>query len=233
MGRNKISWKGMVDGALFLLLLNQMGYVLTGQQHHEGTGTVMVLLVLCHNLLNRRWFGAVGKGKYNSRRLFGTALNFLTIALMSALFISGVIMSRYVFDFLPIRGGRALARRVHILCAYWGFLLMAVHMGMHWDGMKRRMGNTFGKGETEGKRMLSAVGWAVSVYGIYAFYRHEILSFLWMKNEFAIFDQQSVFFFVMDYLAMIILIVKVTNCMLVKHTKKTKRLDHTVTKKGT
>lgn len=211
MGRNKISWKGMVDGALFLLLLNQMGYVLTGQQHHEGTGTVMVLLVLCHNLLNRRWFGAVGKGKYNSRRLFGTALNFLTIALMSALFISGVIMSRYVFDFLPIRGGRVLARRVHILCAYWGFLLMAVHMGMHWDGMKRRMGNTFGKGETEGKRMLSAVGWAVSVYGIYAFYRHEILSFLWMKNEFAIFDQQSVFFFVMDYLAMIILIVNVTN----------------------
>ncbi len=211
MGRNKISWKGMVDGALFLLLLNQMGYVITGQQHHEGTGTVMVLLVLCHNLLNRRWFGAVGKGKYNSRRLFGTALNFLTIALMSALFISGVIMSRYVFDFLPIRGGRALARRVHILCAYWGFLLMAVHMGMHWDGMKRRMGNTFGKGETEGKRMLSAVGWAVSVYGIYAFYRHEILSFLWMKNEFAIFDQQSVFFFVMDYLALIILIVNVTN----------------------
>ncbi len=211
MGRNKISWKGMVDGALFLLLLNQMAYVLTGQQHHERTGTVMVLLVLCHNLLNRRWFGAVGKGKYNSRRLFGTALNFLTIALMSALFISGVIMSRYVFDFLPIRGGRALARRVHILCAYWGFLLMAVHMGMHWDGMKRRMGNTFGKGETEGKRMLSAVGWAVSVYGIYAFYRHEILSFLWMKNEFAIFDQQSVFFFVMDYLAMIILIVNVTN----------------------
>ena len=107
MGRNKISWKGMVDGALFLLLLNQMGYVITGQQHHEGTGTVMVLLVLCHNLLNRRWFGAVGKGKYNSRRLFGTALNFLTIALMSALFISGVIMSRYVFDFLPIRGGKA------------------------------------------------------------------------------------------------------------------------------
>ena len=211
MGRNKISWKGMVDGALFLLLLNQMGYVLTGQQHHEGTGTVMVLLVLCHNLLNRRWFGAVGKGKYNSRRLFGTALNFLTIALMSALFISGVIMSRYVFDFLPIRGGRALARRVHILCAYWGFLLMAVHMGMHWDGVKRRMGNTFGKGETEGNRMFSSVGWAVSVYGIYAFYRHEILSFLWMKNEFAIFDQQSVFIFVMDYLAMIILIVNVTN----------------------
>ncbi len=32
-----------------------------------------------------------------------------------------------------------------------------------------------------------------------------------MKNEFAIFDQQSVFFFVMDYLAMIILIVNVTN----------------------
>ena len=97
------------------------------------------------------------------------------------------------------------------------------------------MGKPFGKAEIEGKRkgLISAVGWAASAYGIYACYRHEIFSFLFMKNEFAIFNQQSVFLFILDYLAMIILIVKVTNCMLVKHTKKTKRLDHTVTKKGT
>ena len=234
MSKKQIPWKGMVDGALFLLLLNQMAYVLTGQPHHERTGTVMVLLVLCHNLLNRRWFGAVGKGKYNPRRLFGTVLNFLTFGLILALFVSGAVMSRYVFDFLPIHGGRALARRVHIACAYWGFLLMAVHIGMHWDGIKRRMGKLFGKAEIEGKRkgLISAVGWAASAYGIYACYRHEILSFLVMKNEFAIFNQQSVFLFVLDYLAIIILIVKVTSCMLVKHNKKTNRLDRTVAKKG-
>lgn len=235
MSKKQIPWKGIIDGTMFLLLLNQMAYVLTGQPHHERTGTVMVLLILCHNLLNRRWFGAVGKGKYNPKRLFGTVLNFLTLGLILALFVSGVVMSRYVFDFLPIHGGRALARRVHITCAYWGFLLMAVHMGMHWGGIKRRMGNIFGKAgiKEKQKRIVSAAGWAVSAYGIYAFYRHEILSFLLMKNEFAIFNQQSVLLFVLDYLAMIILMVKVTNFVCVKHKKKDNRLDSNLAKKGT
>lgn len=213
MGRNRIPWKGIVDGAMFLLLLNQMAYVLTGQQHHEKTGTVMVLLILCHNLLNRRWFETVRKGKYNAKRLFGIALNFLTLALVLALFISGVVMSRYVFDFLPIHGGRALARRVHITCAYWGFLLMAIHIGMHWNGIKGRIGNAFGRAKVEEKpkKMVSIVVWAVSAYGIYAFYRHEIFSFLFLQNEFAIFNQQPALLFVLDYLAMITLIVNVTS----------------------
>lgn len=185
--RNKIPWKGIVDGAMFLFLLNQMVYVLTGQHHHERTGTAMVLLILCHNLLNHRWFGAVRKGKYNSRRLLGLVLNFLTLAAVLGLFISGVVMSRYVFDFLPIHRGRALARRVHIFCAYWGFLLMAVHIGMHWNGIKRRMGNTFGRAELEGRKK-----WTVSVLG-----------------------------FILDYLAMVILIVNLTS-----HLTGMKRKEH-------
>lgn len=224
MGRNRMPWKGIIDGTMFLLLLNQMAYVLTGQRFHEWTGTVMILLILCHNYLNRKWFGAVRKGKYHFRRLFGTVLNFFILIFVLGLFISGILMSRYVFDFLPVHGGRAIARRVHLFCAYWGFLLMTIHMGIHWNGIKGKAGKRFGKKKLteKEKRMLSAAGWAVSVYGIYALYRHEIPSFLFLRNEFAIFNQQAVLLFIFDYLAMTVLMVKVTS-----YVTRVKRKEHT------
>lgn len=29
--------------------------------------------------------------------------------------------------------GMSLARRLHILGSYWGFLLMSIHLGLHWN----------------------------------------------------------------------------------------------------
>ena len=55
--------------------------------------------------------------------------------------ISGVIMSREVFSFLPLSGGTGFARTLHMLSSYWGFLLMGVHLGLHWGmmmGLARR-----------------------------------------------------------------------------------------------
>lgn len=34
--------------------------------------------------------------------------------------------------FLPIRWGMALGRVIHLLCAYWGYLLLSLHLGLHW-----------------------------------------------------------------------------------------------------
>ncbi len=213
MSRKKTPWNRAVDGVMVLLLLNQMAFVLTGQQVHEWAGALMLLLVLCHNLFNRRWFTALHKGAYKPRRLFETAVNLLLVVILLGLLISGVVMSWYAFDFLPIRGGRALARRVHIFCAYWGFLLMTIHIAMHWNGIKGGLRRMFaGKELSEkGKRFFSGLSWVVSVYGIYAGYRHEILSFLLLQNEFAMFQEQSIFGFVLDYLAMMGLIVNMTD----------------------
>ena len=38
--------------------------------------------------------------------------------------------------------GKLFVLRLHMLSAYWGFLLMGVHIGLHWGmimGMARRM----------------------------------------------------------------------------------------------
>ncbi len=66
-------------------------------------------------------------------RVYQTIVNVLVFVSMLALMYSGIVMSRYVFDVLPISGGMVLARRLHILGSYWGFLLMSVHLGLHWN----------------------------------------------------------------------------------------------------
>lgn len=47
--------------------------------------------------------------------------------------ISGIILSRHALAFLPMKGGRSLARNLHMISAYWGFVLMSVHLGFHWS----------------------------------------------------------------------------------------------------
>ena len=56
--------------------------------------------------------------------VYFNALYWLTrLAYILAQMYSGVVISRYVFDFLPIGGGMPIARRLHILGAYWVFIL--------------------------------------------------------------------------------------------------------------
>ncbi len=60
---------------------------------------------------------------------------------MAVLMYSSIVLSRYVFAFLPIERGLALARRLHILGSYWGFLMMSLHLGLYWNmvlGMIKR-----------------------------------------------------------------------------------------------
>ena len=53
---------------------------------------------------------------------------------MAVLMYSSIVLSRYVFAFLPIERGLALARRLHILGSYWGFLMMSLHLAVEVSG---------------------------------------------------------------------------------------------------
>ena len=56
--------------------------------------------------------------------------------------LSGVILSNHVFPSITIRGWRSFARSLHMISAYWGFVLMSLHLGLHWNmmmGMARKL----------------------------------------------------------------------------------------------
>ena len=121
---------------------------------------------------------------------------------------SGVVLSEHALSFLPIKGGRVFAREVHMIAAYWGFVLMSLHLGLHWSimtGMAKRFVKEF---STVGKWLLRGIAALIAGYGVHAFIQREIGRYMLLKNHFVFFDFEEPFiFFLADYMAVMILFV--------------------------
>lgn len=205
MIKPKMILKIFTDLTMTIILLFQMAYMLIGNMAHEWIGTAMIALFLLHHLLNIRWYGNLFKGKYSGIRILQTVVNFAVLFCMFALMISGIIMSRVVFSFLPINGGMGFARMLHMVTAYWGFLLMSVHLGLHW-GMVMRMIRKIRRQEESSKLqtwLLRVLAVAISGFGMHTFLKHNLISYMLLKNQFVFFDmQQPLISFLAEYLAM-------------------------------
>ena len=200
----KMRWKIAIDILMSVLLLLLMAYQVVGDYLHEICGTIMLVLFLIHHILNVRWYKSLLKGKYTLQRIIGIVLNAALLAAMLSLAYSGIILSRHIFDFLPITSGMALARVMHLSASYWGFVLMSLHIGLHW-GM---VTGIFYRIE-EGKKRTVLV-WAarffaaaVAVYGVVCFWHANILSYMFVKVEFVFFDfEKSAALVFTEYIAM-------------------------------
>lgn len=203
--KTKMKLKMGIDILMTALLLGLMAYQITGQALHEWFGTGMLVLFIAHNILNIRWYGSLFKGRYRLPRTIQTAVDFSVLAAMLCLGYSGIVMSRHVFAALPIGGPMATARSMHMAVSYWGFVLMSFHLGMHWGmvtGMCGRM--------LKGRKMTGAVTWVLRLsaaliagYGLFCFIRKDIVSYMFLKNEFVFFDfEQSMLPVILKYAAM-------------------------------
>ena len=124
-----------------LLLMAHEAYELIGQTAHEWLGIGTFTLFVLHHILNRHWHCGVFKGRYTAMRWIQTTLVILILLTMCGSVVSGIQLSRYALSFLPLNGGGAFARNIHMLSAYWGFVLMSLHLGFHWS-MVVRMAKT-------------------------------------------------------------------------------------------
>lgn len=127
----KMILKLTVDMAMTVVLFLLMAYELIGQAVHEWIGIGMFILFIIHHILNSGWSRNLLKGRYKPARTVQTIIVFLVLCTMIGSMISGVILSRHALSFLPIKGGRAFARSLHLVSAYWGFVLMSLHLGLH------------------------------------------------------------------------------------------------------
>lgn len=198
-----------VDAAMSVSMLLLMAYGLVGEAAHEWIGMGMFALSVVHHILNRKWLLAVGKGKYTPIRVLQTALVGIIFLSMFGSMISGVVLSRYVFAFFPKHGGYELAQQVHILCAYWGFVCMSLHLGLHWS-MMLAMARKHLQLSSMRTWSLRLIGWLWALYGAFAFHRRGIMLFLLFKSHFVFFDySEPLIAFLLDYLAVMGLFVAV------------------------
>ena len=141
---------------------------------------------LPHHALNFGWHRSLFRGKYMPVRAMQTLVNPLLLAAMLGTMVSAVILSREVFAFLLISGGIALARPMHIFCSFWSFVLMALHLGLHWKmvlGMVRWVTGPVSSPALRGTLRIG--GAAVAVYGLYALVKNQMVSY---QSSFVFFD---------------------------------------------
>ena len=194
-----------IDLVMTALLLCQMAYMLIGETAHEWMGTVLFFLFVLHHILNGRWYRNLLKGRYTGLRLLQLIVNILIFFAMISLMVSGIMMSREVFAFLPIEGGMGFARILHMLTAYWGFILMSFHLGLHWGMIMGMMRKVSGCKKPSAVRIWSfqALALLISGYGIFAFIKHNIADYLFLRTQFVFFNmEQPLAQFFGEYLAM-------------------------------
>lgn len=196
--------KRIVDGMMTLGLLFLMGYQLWGESAHEWAGAGMLLLFLAHNFLNRSWYKNLFRGRFTPMRLVQIGVNMLLLTAMLAQMYSGIVMSRHVFAFLSIDGGVAAARRLHILGAYWGFVLMSVHLGLHWNMFLNTAGKRgAGRLPRLPRSVLFLAGLAIAVYGLSVFIRRDFPVYMFLRTEFVFLDyDEPVWLFYLDYICL-------------------------------
>ena len=212
----KTAARRLVDLLMTVVLLLLMACFLTEQESHEWLGAGMLVLFVIHHILNFQWLKALIRGKYTPFRVLQTALVLLVLFCMLGSMLSGIWMSRYVFDFLPTQGHMGLARTAHLLCAYWGFLLLSAHLGLHWGiilgAARKAVGNKKPSAlRTAVLRVLTA---GISGYGVYAFFKHRIADYLFLRSHFVFFDyDQPPILYFLDLLAMMGLWIALSYCL--------------------
>ena len=193
-----------IDITMTILSVILMGgnYLFPADIVHEILGVALFVLWAIHIFLNRRWYGAIFKGKYNPYRIMQTVINCCILICTIFLMISGIILSNQLFTFLNIQSGLGFARIAHLLSSHWYYLFMSLHIGLH-------MGRLF---QNVAAKILPRILLAlVCLYGLYAFIARGVWKYLILKQQFFFFDlERGYILFAMDYISIIILFAVVS-----------------------
>ena len=179
--------------ALDLLLLGDLFFLMAIPYTHKGphvmAGMLFFLLLAVHHVFNIRWAKGLSRGRWNRKRLLETFTNGALAVVMVLLFYSCLfIMAKHGRWPITLPGTRQLASQIHMLCAYWGFLLMSFHLGLHGQ-MLISLFKKYVSPAPKAKAIAGAILWALSAYGVYAFISLHWIDYLFLLTHFMEWDQ--------------------------------------------
>ncbi len=138
-----------LDLFLFTSFLVFMEPTLTGIPFHEWLATAAILAFLIHILTQWDWIIAVGK-RFFQKLFHQSRLNFVLDLLlflsMTTVILSGFLISRSVLPALGLPEARNFFwRRIHDASANLTLVIVAVHVGLHWDWIVNTAKRIFGR----------------------------------------------------------------------------------------
>ena len=198
--------KILIDVLMTLALLFLMGYQFWGNVAHEWVGAGLFLLFILHHILNRQWHQNLFRGRFTPSRILSLILDLLLFMDMLGLMASGMMLSNHVFAFMNLHGGLSFARLLHMAASHWGFVLMALHLGLHWGMFMGFAKKVFKLKQPSRacKILLPILGAGIAIYGLIAFIRRDLFTYMLVRTQFVFLDfSEPVPLFYLDYLAMI------------------------------
>lgn len=228
---NKIRLPLDIMMTLVSIVLMGGNYLFPADIVHEILGVALFVLWAIHIFLNRRWYGAIFKGKYNPYRIMQTVINCCILICTIILMISGIILSNQLFTFLGIEKGLGFARIAHLLASHWYYLFMSLHIGLHVGVITNKMRHpapinchpelVSGSSTNEMPKQLRhdklrktiprILLVLTSFYGLYAFIDRRVWKYIVLKQQFFFFDlERGYILFAMDYISIIILFAVVS-----------------------
>jgi len=177
------SLRRIIDINMTVLLLLQMAYQVMGEAAHEWLGMSMTALVIVHQILNRRWYGAMLKGRYSAYRAVSTCVNVLLLASFALTAFCGMAMSNYAVPFMYGIVRVSLVRLTHLSMSHWSFVLMGLHLGLHLPVMLAKLNP-----KAAARRALSVACAAAAGVGLWLFLRNGMPNYMFFRVPFAFLD---------------------------------------------
>lgn len=196
--------KVIIDIVMTCLFIVLMGYYAVEDKAHEVIGTITFVLFIIHHILNIKWYKSIFKGKYNFQRIFHLIINLLLFLSMIGMMVSGIMLSAHVFSFLNIPT-TMFARELHMASTSWGFVLMAIHIGLHLGAMLGKINKKMKNSTFEYVYYFILV--LLGVGGLYSFIKMKLWEDMFLVNHFKFYDYElSPVMFYLQYFLMLVFI---------------------------
>lgn len=149
-----------------------------GEAPHEWLGIAETVLVILHQVLNRKWYAALFRGTYSVYRVVAAAGSMMLLAAFFLTAVSGMAMSIHATPFLYGIIPAVAARRMHLSMSGWCFIFMGVHLGFH-IACKKTEGGRFSR------KWVSGIVLVAAAAGLYLFFRNRVPDYLLFRTPFA------------------------------------------------
>lgn len=151
------------------LLLLGLSYWWLGNTVHELAGTAMFLLVIVHNVFNRRWYGTIARASRQPRGLVNVVATSALLSTMLVLLVTSVLISNTLSGFMSPYGGFT-ARQIHTLAGYWALVMVAIHLGLRWPIIMGVARNLFGISRASAARTIAlrTLAVAIAIHGVWS-----------------------------------------------------------------
>ena len=189
----------IVDVLLMLFMLMEYSKAYLTPEIHEIIGLCLIVLIIIHLILNRRYFKAILKGKFNKKRIFDVIVNIVFLASFILTCVFGILSSQEILTFLNIKNISIIY--LHKILAYICIIFLGFHLGITLKKFFKKIEKTIWK---------YVIYLAIIICGIYSCIKIDFYSHLIGKTGFSLVSG-NILINSLEYLSIILMIAVIVN----------------------